>query len=85
MNMEIKIFKNSQFAEIRVMMKDGEPWFCAVDVCDALGYGNSREALRKHIEEDDVTKRDTIDEALFQGVNKEDSGHPQRSQLVLDI
>ena len=27
----------------------------------ALGYGNSREALRKHVMEDDVTKRDTID------------------------
>ena len=41
--------------------------------------------VEKTVEEDDNTKRDTIDEALFQGVNKEDSGHPQRSQLVLDI
>jgi len=30
-------------------------------VAEVLGYGNSREALRKHVEEDDVTKRDTID------------------------
>ena len=34
--------------------------FCAKDVCDALKYGNSREALRKHVDEKDVTKRDTL-------------------------
>ena len=31
----------------------------AKDVAVALGYGNSREALRKHVEQEDVTKRDT--------------------------
>ena len=34
--------------------------FFAKDVCDALEYNNSRDALRKHIEEDDVAKRNTI-------------------------
>ena len=29
-------------------------------MCDALKYGNSREALRKHVDEKDVTKRDTL-------------------------
>ena len=41
--------------------EQGEPLFCAKDVCETLGYGNSREALRKHVDRDDVTKRDTID------------------------
>ena len=39
----------------------GEPWFVGSDVCDALGYSNGRDAVRKHVEKDDVTKRDTID------------------------
>ena len=39
----------------------GEPWFVGSDVANVLGYSNSREALRKHVEKDDVTKRDTID------------------------
>jgi prophage antirepressor-like protein len=39
--------------------RGGEPLFCAKDVAVALGYGNSREALRKHVEQEDVTKRDT--------------------------
>jgi anti-repressor protein len=32
--------------------KDGEPWFCAKDVCCALGIGNASEALRKIDDED---------------------------------
>lgn len=39
----------------------GEPWFCAKDVCCALGYNNSRDAVRRHVEMDDVVKNDTID------------------------
>jgi prophage antirepressor-like protein len=35
-------FKNTK---IRVIMKDGEPWFVAKDVCDILGHTNSRMAL----------------------------------------
>ena len=34
---------------VRAVVKDGEPWFVAKDVCDALGYGNSRDALSKHV------------------------------------
>ena len=40
---------------------DGEPLFCASDVCGALGYLNPRKALADHVYEDDVTKRYTID------------------------
>ena len=32
-------------AKVRVVMKDGEPWFVAKDVCDVLGHSNSRMAL----------------------------------------
>ena len=33
---ELKIFENSQFGQIRTVMKEGEPWFVAADVCRAL-------------------------------------------------
>ena len=56
----IQIFENQEFGAIRTMSNEqGEPLFCGKDVCDALGYGNSREAIRKHVNEGDVTKRDT--------------------------
>ena len=58
---EIRIFQNQEFGAIRTMSDErGETLFCAKDVCDALGYGNSREALRKHVETEDVTKCDTL-------------------------
>ena len=41
--------------------ENGEPWFNANDVCAATGHANARDALEKHVDEDDVAKRDTID------------------------
>ena len=38
---------------------DGEPLFCAADVCAALGYSNTRDAVVRHVDEEDVVKRDT--------------------------
>lgn len=40
--------------------ENGEPLFCAADVCAALGYINSRKALADHVSLEDVTKRDTL-------------------------
>ena len=53
--MEIKIFKNPQFAEIRVMVKDGEPWFVGKDVAEVLGYAAPRNAIANHVDDDDKT------------------------------
>lgn len=59
---EIQIFKNPQFGEIRTAVGvNNEPLFCAIDVCKALGYSNGRDAISKHVQEDDVAKCDTID------------------------
>lgn len=44
---ELQIFENPEFGKIRVVEKDGEPWFVAVDVCRALELGNSRQALTR--------------------------------------
>lgn len=34
--MELQIFSNSEFGEIRTITKDNEPMFCLADVCKAL-------------------------------------------------
>lgn len=59
---EIKIFENTQFGQIRVIERDGEPWFVGKDVAEILGYSNTRGALAKHVDEDDkgVAKCDTL-------------------------
>ena len=55
----IQIFNNPQFGSVRTMGTPEEPWFCATDVCKALGYANGRKATADHVDEGDVTKRDT--------------------------
>lgn len=53
-----------QFEEraVRVQLgNDGQPWFNAADVCAALELSNPRDALAKHVDSDDVAKRDIID------------------------
>ncbi len=34
---DLKIFEKAEFGSVRVIMKDGEPWFVARDVAEALG------------------------------------------------
>lgn len=38
---------------VRIVLIDSEPWFVAVDVCEALGYGNPRQAMATHLDEDE--------------------------------
>ena len=33
---ELKIFENKDFGQIRVIEKDGQPWFVGKDICDCL-------------------------------------------------
>ena len=42
---ELKIFENAAFGAVRVVMKDGEPWFVAKDVCECLDLGNPRTSI----------------------------------------
>ena len=37
----LKIFEKEEFGSVRVIMKDGEPWFVAKDVAQALGYAST--------------------------------------------
>lgn len=34
----LKIFEKTEFGSVRVVEREGEPWFVAKDVCEALGY-----------------------------------------------
>lgn len=47
---------------IRTVSLNGEPWFCAPDVCAILGYKNVSKAVNDHCREDGVTKRYATDE-----------------------
>ncbi|WP_302826158.1 BRO family protein [Anaerofustis stercorihominis] len=59
---EIKIFENSEFGRVRSLMINDEPYFIGKDVADILGYSNTRDAIYKHVHEEDkgVAKCDTL-------------------------
>lgn len=52
-NNQVQVFNNSQFGDVRVIMQGEQPWFVGKDVASVLGYSNSRDALNKHVDEED--------------------------------
>lgn len=50
---ELQIFNSEEFGEIRTVEIDNEPWFVGKDVAVALGYSNTRDALNRHVDNDD--------------------------------
>lgn len=50
---DIQIFNNPQFGEVRAVTIDNEPWFVGKDVAERLGYSNARDALARHVDNDD--------------------------------
>lgn len=57
----IQTFVNEEFGAVRTLMKDGQPWFVANDVANALGYSKPRNAVATHVDEDDALKQGVID------------------------
>ena len=50
-NGQLQVFQNEAFGKMRVIVKEGEPWFAGKDVAEALGYSNTRDALAQHVRE----------------------------------
>ena len=60
MNNQVRIFENEDFGKIRVVDKDGQPWFVGKDITEILGYANASEALIDHVDEDDKLNSKTL-------------------------
>ena len=55
---QVAVFENPEFGTVRTTIDEkGDPWFCAKDLCDVLGYKNSSCAVNQHIRSSDVAKR----------------------------
>ena len=55
---QVAVFENPEFGMVRTATDEkGEPWFCAKDLCDVLGYKNSSCAVNQHVRSSDVAKR----------------------------
>ena len=62
MSNEIKVFENAEFGSVRTLVINGEPYFVGKDVATILGYSNPRDAISKHVDDEDkgVAKCDTL-------------------------
>ncbi|UJQ36160.1 Bro-N domain-containing protein [Aeromonas caviae] len=72
--MQVLSFDSAEFGKVRLIQEEGRVLFCAVDVCKALGYSNARDAVRRHVDEGDVVKRDTPTTSGVQEVSFLDEG-----------
>ena len=54
---EVQLF-NFESHEVRSLLLNNEPWFVGKDVADVLGYADTNQAIRKHVDnEDRLTRR----------------------------
>lgn len=58
---ELQVFNSEEFGQIRTVEINGEPWFVGKDIAQALGYSKERDAIAKHVDEDDATKHGITD------------------------
>ena len=63
---------------LRSRLIDGEPWFVAKDVAEALRYSNPRKAISDHCKEKGVTFRDTLTEGGVQKLKYINEGNMYR-------
>ncbi|HBG0028701.1 TPA: Bro-N domain-containing protein, partial [Clostridioides difficile] len=49
----LQIFKNKTFGEIRVIELNGEFWFVGKDIAEQLGYKDTSDALKRHVDDED--------------------------------
>lgn len=54
---ELMVFNNAEFGQVRTMEINGEPWFVGKDVATALGYKDTSDALKRHVDIEDKLTR----------------------------
>ena len=55
---QVAVFENPEFGTVRTTIDEkGDPWFCAKDLCDVLGYKRADNAVRQHVNPSDALKQ----------------------------
>ena len=55
---QVAVFENPEFGMVRTATDEkDEPWFCAKDLCDVLGYKRADLAVKQHVRSSDAAKR----------------------------
>ncbi len=51
--MKLQVFSNAEFESVRSTMIKDEPWFVDKDVAEILGYKDTVNALKAHVDSED--------------------------------
>ena len=78
---EIVSFDNPEFGNVRTIDEDGKALFCAKDIAAALGYANTKDAVKRHCR--GVAKRYPLRKRKFFGWNMEKFAHLKLSFCML--
>lgn len=57
---DLQIFENPEFGQVRTVERDGQPWLVGKDVAEALGYKNTKDALERHVDDEDKRQNDGV-------------------------
>lgn len=55
--MNLEIFRSKEFGEIRTTLIDSDPYMVGKDVAKALGYKDTSDALKRHVDNEDKLTR----------------------------
>ena len=81
---QMEIFKNPEFGTIRAVEIDGEPWLVGKDVALALGYSDTDQALRKHVDEEDKKILTRQNDGLAGGSGNATFDIPNRGMTIIN-
>ena len=77
---QVAVFENPEFGTVRTATDDkGDPWFCAKDLCDVLGYKKSSDSVKQHVRCDDTMKRGVWVEV---GMKKDGTPAKRLTQMI---
>ena len=77
---QVAVFENPEFGTVRTATDDkGEPWFCAKDLCDVLGYKKACDSVKQHVRYDDTMKRGVWVEV---GMKKDGTPAKRLTQMI---
>lgn len=81
---EMQIFENQEFGAVRTVELDGEPWLVGKDVAQALGYSDTDQALRKHVDEEDKKILTRQNDGLAGGAGNPSFDIPNRGMTIIN-
>lgn len=64
---DLTVFRFEGTREVRTVIKDGEPWFVAKDICDILGIQNTSDAVR-NLDDDELVSEKAISGGQVRGM-----------------